>query len=427
MHSRMVCAGCDTARPADELLSFSCPNRGQGEADHVLRVELSPETIVAGWPQDTLSSDENAFVRYRKLSHSWHLATARGITDAEYVAMAEELGERLSEVEGKPLGITPALRSEELATAIKNETANISGSHKARHLIGTALHLEIADRLGAKTRDSVLAIASCGNAALAAAVVAKAAGRRLRVFIPPNAAEAVVAKLEALGAEQVVCERLESDPAGDPCYLRFVEAVTGGALPLSCQGGDNALALIGGQSLGWEMVEQYREDLPTDIFVQVGGGALASSLIQAFSMAHRAGIIDALPRFHAVQTANAHPLVRAWKLLRASGESVAEARAKRASFMWPWESEPVSIAGGILDDETYDWLSILTGLVESHGSALVVSEERLREAQAIAQSTTRIQVDATGTSGFAGLLQARSSGSLPKDARPLVLFTGAIR
>ena len=40
-----------------------------------------------------------------------------------------------------------------------------------------------------------LAIASCGNAALAAAVVARAADRRLRVFIPPDADPAVVARL----------------------------------------------------------------------------------------------------------------------------------------------------------------------------------------------------------------------------------------
>ena len=427
MQSRMVCAGCDLARPADELLSFSCPNRGQDEADHVLRVDLAPEAIAAGWPTDELKAGDNAFVRYRRLSHTWHLAMAGGISDDEYVEMANSLAEKLARVDERPLSITPFLKSEELRTAIKNETVNISGSHKARHLIGTALHLEVAEKLGAATKGATLAIASCGNAALAAAVVARAAGRDLRVFIPPNASEAVVARLEKLGVEKVICERQESDPPGDPCYLRFVEAVAAGALPFSCQGGDNAIALVGGQTLGWELIEQSKAYRPTDVFVQVGGGALASSLMQAFTMAHESGITDSLPRFHVVQTANAHPIVRAWQRLQESGETIAQARTHRGAFMWPWESEPQSVAGGILDDETYDWLSIVTGLTASAGTAITVTEARLRQAVGVAQSTTGIPVDATGTSGFAGLLQARHDGQLGANARPLVLFTGAIR
>lgn len=427
MLSRLVCAGCDLARPADELLSFSCPNRGQDGADHVLRVQLEPEAIVAGWPKTALAASNNAFVRYRKLSHTWHLAMSRGITDAEYISIAEELAAKLAEVDGKPLATTPLVHSEQLATRIKNETVNISGSHKARHLIGTALHLEISDRLGAKTRDATLAIASCGNAALAAAVVAKAAGRTLRVFIPPNASASVVKRLASLGAEQVVCERRESDPPGDPCYHRFVEAVAGGALPFSCQGGDNALALIGGQTLGWELIDQCSNDVPSDIFVQVGGGALASSLMQAFSMAKDAEILSTLPRFHAVQTENAHPLVRAWQRILESGKPALSARSHRSDFMWPWEEEPISIAGGILDDETYDWLSIVTSLESSRGSALTVTEEQLQAANTLALAHTGIRVCTTGTAGFAGLQAARTSGTLASDARPLVLFTGAVR
>ena len=34
----------------------------------------------------------------------------------------------------------------------------------------------------------------------------------------------------------------------------------------------------------------------------------------------------------------------------------------RSQFMWPWEEPPHSVASGILDDETYDWLAILRGV-----------------------------------------------------------------
>jgi len=58
---------------------------------------------------------------------------------------------------------------------VKDETDNVAGSHKARHMFGLLVHLEVVRRLGMTERPlPPLAIASCGNAALAAAVVAAA-------------------------------------------------------------------------------------------------------------------------------------------------------------------------------------------------------------------------------------------------------------
>ena len=69
---------------------------------------------------------------------------------------------------------------------VKDETGNVAGSHKARHLFGILLELRVAEALGHGDPASPLAIASCGNAAYAAAVVARAAGRELRVFVPDH-------------------------------------------------------------------------------------------------------------------------------------------------------------------------------------------------------------------------------------------------
>ncbi len=91
---------------------------------------------------------------------------------------------------------------------VKDETGNVSGSHKARHLFGVLVWLETAERLGltrGERRD--LAIASCGNAALAAAVVAAAGGRRLHVFVPVDAEPPVLERLGKLGADIGVCKR----------------------------------------------------------------------------------------------------------------------------------------------------------------------------------------------------------------------------
>ncbi len=425
---QLQCGGCDTIVAEDELLPFSCAQRGEGDVDHVLR--WNADQIADAWSRRDASASRNPFVRYRRLSYSYQVARAQGLADEDYVDLVSSLSDAIAEVDRAPL-MTPLTREDALQTWVKNETVNVSGSHKARHLIATAIHLALAERISGRAIAKPLAIASCGNAALAAAVVAKAAGRPLQVFVPPTADPAVLARLESLGAERVFCERRESDPAGDPCYLRFREAVAGGALPFSCQGGDNALALVGGHTLGWELIEQSQSRPFEDVFVQVGGGALASSLMQAYAMAQEAGLIDQLPRFHAVQTDNAHPLARAWRAVQERGADLDYARSHRSEFMWPWERPPQSVAGGILDDETYDWLSIVEGLHASHGSVITVSEDRLRQAQSLATERTGISVDHTGAAGFAGLLEARARGQLVGElgdaATTLVLFTGAIR
>ena len=84
--------------------------------------------------------------------------------------------------------------------------------------MGLMTHLKVVEAIGgadAQPRD--LAIASCGNAALGAAVIAKAAGRRLLVFVPEWADAFVIGRLRALGAVIEPCPRRSGDRAARPC------------------------------------------------------------------------------------------------------------------------------------------------------------------------------------------------------------------
>ena len=104
------------------------------------------------------------------------------------MALVNRLDSAVAAVDGHGFRVTPFTRNGPLSAAlglsdsggvwVKDETGNVSGSHKARHLFGTLLELEIG---GGAAAGTPLAIASCGNAALAAAVVARAAGLRLLV------------------------------------------------------------------------------------------------------------------------------------------------------------------------------------------------------------------------------------------------------
>ncbi len=166
------------------------------------------------------------------------------------------------------------------------------------------------------------------------------------------------------------------------------------------------------------------------LVVQVGGGALASACIQAFREAVELGVLTASPRVDTVQTAGAWPLKRAFDAIAGPGdpgEALRFARRHRSAFMWPWEEEPRSVAHGILDDETYDWLAVVEGMLATGGRPLVVDEDLLKRANTLARQSTGIDVDHTGSAGLAGLLALRSAGEVRDDERVAVLFTGAVR
>lgn len=472
--TRLVCSGCGAvASPADPY-PFRCPAAAAGDdVDHVLRRTLDVEALKALDARSLfLAAEANPFRRYRQLMHAYQVGRAGGLSDDDYLGMVDALDEAIAGVDGRgfhetPLDRYPALeRALAVAPAgavwVKDETGNVSGSHKARHLVGILLWLRVMEALGridaAAAARRELAIASCGNAALAAAVVAAAAGESLDVFVPPEANPAVLEKLERHGARLTPCPRRKGE-AGDPCYHRFREAVRRGWLPFTVQGPDNGLTLDGGATLGYELVSRWlRSNGRVDrLFVQVGGGALASSCAQALLEAHALGLLGRVPRIHAVQTEGGHPLWRAYQgvarrilgtvpstspfqppapetveALREAGaariqEALHHAATHRSQFMWPWETAPRSIATGILDDETYDWLAIVGAMLRTGGFPVVAREETVRKAHAVARERTPVAVEPTGTAGLAGWMALRGAGHVAASESVAVLFTGAER
>src|SRR5205823_3764315 len=83
----------------------------------------------------------------------------------------------------------------------------------------------------------------------AAASVAAAARWPLQVFVPVDADPAVVARLKELHAIVTACPRDDGVP-GDPTYHRLEQELRSGALPFTCQGSQNGLAIEGGLTLG---------------------------------------------------------------------------------------------------------------------------------------------------------------------------------
>jgi threonine synthase len=361
-------------------------------------------------------TDPHPFLRYRDRLDSHAVALAGGMSDDRFVAIVEDLDAAVAAVDGHGMRITPTIEMPQLAAAadlevdlrVKIEVDQVGGSHKARHLFGVALHLLVEEASGAAAAEP-LAIASCGNAALAAGVISRALDRPLRVFVPVWADRTIVERLDDLGADIRVCERREGE-VGDPCYLRFSEAVASGARAFSVQATDTPSTIDGGRTIGWELADQA-PDLDA-IYVQVGGGALAT--------ATSLGLGEV--RLHPVQAAGCAPLRRAWDRL-APGFDFGAAAERSDEFMWPWETEPASAASGILDDVTYDWLPLLARTHATGGEPIVAPEATIVRAHQLATGATDIPVSATGSAGLAGLLTAPPAAG----TRVAVLFTGVER
>ena len=463
----MRCTACQALVALDAPTPFACPEARAGDnIDHLLAPRERPPRERLGTAGQEASA--NPFVRYRGRLRCSHLAAAQGITDERLVALIEELDAAIAELDGgRGFLETPLVEVAALARAvgvgrlwIKNETVGVSGSHKARHLMGLMLHLRVAELAGllpGPDNRRPLAIASCGNAALAAALVARAASWPLEVFIPPDAAPAVVRRLHELGASVHVVAR--DGQLGDPCYRAFQAALATGALPFCCQGPDNGLTIEGGQTLAYELSAQLRAagvQALDRLFVQVGGGALASSVYRGLVEARALGELDTLPRLQLVQTRGAYPLARAydrfvaalpprapegaqddadrrasWIRANVAGETLHKALAAaaraRSHYMWPWESEPHSLAHGILDDETYDWRVCLEAMLHSGGYPLLVEEAELVRAHRYGRSHSAMVADHTGVAGLAGLLALAAQGGSLTGQSVVVLFSGKER
>lgn len=418
------CAVCDTAVDISTPLSWKCPRATETDRSHVLAFQDDRREV-------SVADSTNSFLRYQRNLYVDAFGEALGIPENERGRIIADADAAVKRIDGTGFVISPFQREDQLSEElgfsqeggvwVKDETRNVAGSHKARHIFTELIHLLFAEHAGrtpwvTPELRPPLAIASCGNAAIAASTLAASANWPISVFVPVSASEHVLGILQSLNARVVTCPRRDDDPPGDPCVHRFREAVANGAIPFGVQGTENVWCLDGGRTLGWEMA-QTQSDLDR-VFIQVGGGAFASCVGSAFASTspHTA--------LHTVQAEGCAPLARAWDNAMKSG-GTRDAGHRWSQCMWPWENEPRSLADGILDDETYDWISVLNAMTDSGGSPVVATEDQVVNALAVAQRTTSIAVSPTGTAGLAGLLAMREQ--IGDNEKVAVVFSGVLR
>lgn len=459
-HLDLVCSGCGTRVDGSQQAIFKCPNAdSQPDVDHVLEpAPLPRDGLAEGVPGEDLSST-NPFVRYRGMLYAHRVALARGMTDAQYVEMAEGLNAALQATGGASFTETPLVYHEPLNTFFKVEVNNVGQSHKARHLANAMLYLLAHRNTGdvdlGKRR---LAVASCGNAGLAAAEVAAAAEWPIDVCIPPDADEAVKRRLLDLapkGVAMLICDRsgqpvetalgpVQTTNFADPTLAVMSNLVSDhGSIPFSVQGTECGLAVEGGQTLAWEILASLKRDHPNvkrlgNLYVQVGGGALGAGLAQGMRRAVEGELdtsgwraieasVEAEPTLLCVQPEGCQPLHRAWSRMLRDEKTPRQAATARDKYMWPWDN-PKSVAHGILDDETYDWVALCDGMQRTGGGPLSVHDEAIVEAHSYAKESLGVTTCHTGAAGLAALMLRHQATPPPAGSAPdVVILSGLDR
>lgn len=295
-------------------------------------------------------------------------------------------------------GATPVVERPPLAVAggrarllIKQEAGNPTGSFKDR---GLSVAVNRSRELGVEG----IELPSAGNAGIAAAAYAAAAGMRCRVAVPRPTPGRVIERCRAYGAEVIV--------SGETLIEAGTELAARAAGFLSVATMREPCRVEGKKTLGFELAEQLGWKAPDWIVFPTGGGTGIVAMHKAFDELLRLGLVDSRPRLVAVQSDACAPLVAAFE----AGVEEAE----------PWV-RPTTEAWGLKVPQAVGDRLTLRALVESKGMALAVPEDRIAPFAANLIRASGLVVGPEGAAAWLAVEQLAATGTV-EDGQTVVAF-----
>ncbi len=233
---------------------------------------------------------------------------------------------------------------------LKDEGQNPTQSFKAR---GMAVAVSMAKELGARK----LAVPSAGNAAGALAAYAARAGLEAFIFMPRDTPRANIVECEQTGAQVTLMDGLITDCGAEIARRKDAE----GWFDVSTL--KEPYRLEGKKTMGYELAEQFRWELPDVIIYPTGGGTGLIGMWKAFDEMEQMGWIGSKrPRMITVQAAGCAPIVHAFE----QGERFADEFKNVAT-----------VASGLRVPRAIGDFLILDALRTSGGTAVAVTDEEL--------------------------------------------------
>ena len=302
-------------------------------------------------------------------------------------------------------GMTPLINTRRLGQRlgasdlwVKDEGVNPTGSFKAR---GLACAISMCVELGI----TKVAIPSAGNAAGAMAAYAAAAGLEAHIFMPRDVPQSNFIECCATGAKVTLVDGLISDAGKMVAARKDAE----GWFEVSTL--KEPYRIEGKKTMGYEVAEQFRWQLPDVIFYPCGGGVGMIGMWKAFEEMETLGWIGSKrPKMIAVQAEGGAPIVRAY-----------EQGKPRSEFFEHAET----VASGLRVPKALGDFLVLNAVRESGGTAIAVSDEEMIQAGIELASDEGIFAAPEGGACVAALRKLLANGFLKPEERIVIYNTGS--
>jgi threonine synthase len=302
-------------------------------------------------------------------------------------------------------GWTPLLHARRLGKKvgvhqlyIKDEGQNPTQSFKAR---GMAAAVSMAKELGA----TKLAVPSAGNAAGALAAYAARAGLQCFIFMPRDTPRANVVECEQTGANVTLMDGLITDCGAEVGRRKESE----GWFDVSTL--KEPYRVEGKKTLGYEVAEQMKWELPEVIIYPTGGGTGLIGMWKAFDEMERLGWIGSRrPRMVTVQAAGCAPIVRAFQ------------EGNRFADEFP---NAATTASGLRVPKAIGDFLILDALRQSGGTAVSVTDEELIAATREIGAAEGVFCAPEGAACLPALRKLLKTGEVSSSDRVVLFNTGS--
>lgn len=367
------CDGCQR-HFAPDAATYRCPSCGGN---------LSVRANTEGARRDAISADRDPSM--------WRYAPLLAVTPpgAESGPLASVGGTPLFEARrmAKRLGMGKLW--------IKDEGRMPTGSLKDRASAVVALR---AREIGAQR----VITASTGNAGVALAAMAGAAGVDAVILVPASAPPAKIAQLKIFGATLVLVRGSYDDA------FELAEAAAREFGWYCRNTGSNPFTAEGKKTVSFEIAEQLGWRAPDRVVVPVGDGNILVGVANGFRQLHALGFIDRVPKLLGVQAEGSSPIARAFLAGSEQIESV----------------QTSTLADSIAAGRPADGLRALSAVRASGGSFVSVSDQQILGSIAQLGSCAAVFAEPAAAAAHAGLVAALAQTAVARDEEVVLLITG---
>ena len=313
--------------------------------------------------------------------------------------------EQKSNIVSIDAGMTPLTRAENLGEAlglknlyIKNDSVNPTFSFKDRPAgvaVSKAKELDLA----------AVGCASTGNLASATAAHAAKGGFPCHVFAPSNIEMAKIAQALSYGANYIAVDGTYDDCNRIAAQIGDSKGI--GIVNINMR----PYYVEGSKTLSYEVAEQLGWQIPDQLIVPVGSGAMLNAICKGFEELQSLSLIDDVSSLHvhAAQPHGCAPIVDAFK--------------KNSNEVIPVEN-PDTVAKSLAIGDPGDGRYVLKRLKQYKGIAEESNDKEIVDAILLLAKTEGIFTEPAGGVSVAVLKKLVEDGKIDKNDTTICYVTG---